>query len=184
MIALAALAASVRGQDFGPSQVPSAAPGTADNAPATPAGKIALALRNGDKSGALEIADEFLKDHPRDAQLRFLRAVVLGDLNRTDEAIAGFESLTQDYPELPEPYNNLAAIRASQGQFANAEHFLQLAIAAQPEYVTARENLGDLYVTMAAAEYEQALKLAPENAGLKRKLTLSRELGSKLHGAR
>jgi len=155
------------------------------NAPElTPAARINAALRKGDKTGALKIADEFLATHPRDAQVRFLRAVVLGDMNRQDEVIAALESLTQDFPELPEPYNNLAVIRANQGQLASAEHYLQLAIAARPNYVTAYENLGDLYVSMAAASYEKASHLAPESSALKTKLSLARELGAKLRTAR
>ncbi len=173
-----------------PGQVPSAAPpaattsepGSEENI--TPAARIALALRKGDKTGALKIADEFLATRPRDAQMRFLRAVVLGDLNRTDEAVAALESLTEDFPELPEPYNNLAVIRANQGKLAPAERYLQLAIAAQPNYVTARENLGDLYISMAAAAYAGAARLDPENLALKKKLTMTRELGGKLRSAR
>ncbi|HXY05971.1 MAG TPA: tetratricopeptide repeat protein [Burkholderiaceae bacterium] len=145
--------------------------------------RMSAALRKGDKNGALKIADEFLATHPRDAQVRFLRAVVLGDLNRQQESVAALESLTQDFPELPEPYNNLAVIHASQGQFASAERYLQLAIAARPNYVTAQENLGDLYVSMAAASYEKASKLAPENGALKTKLNLTRELSGKLRNA-
>lgn|GEM_PF-1050571 len=174
-----------------PAQAPSAAPpaattpsepGSEENI--TPAARIALALRKGDKTGALKIADEFLATRPRDAQMRFLRAVVLGDLNRTDEAVAALESLTEDFPELPEPYNNLAVIRANQGKLAPAERYLQLAIAAQPNYVTARENLGDLYISMAAAAYAGAARLEPENLALKKKLTMTRELGGKLRSAR
>ena len=149
----------------------------------TPAARISAALRKSDKAGALKIADEFLATHPRDAQVRFLRAVVLGDLNRQKEAVAALESLTQDFPELPEPYNNLAVIRANEGQFATAERYLQLAIAARPNYVTAQENLGDLYVAMAAAAYEKAAQLAPANPTLKAKLNLTRELSTKLRNA-
>lgn len=149
-----------------------------------PAVRINAALRKGDRSGALKIADEFLVDHPRDAQVRFLRAVVLGDLNRQEDAAAALESLTQDFPELPEPYNNLAVIRANQGKFAAAEHYLQLAIAARPNYVTAQENLGDLYISMAADSYEKAVRLAPGNGTLKTKLNLTRELSGKLRAAR
>jgi len=170
-----------------PSAAPAAAttpsePGSEENI--TPAARIALALRKGDKTGALKIADEFLATRPRDAQMRFLRAVVLGDLNRTDEAVAALESLTEDFPELPEPYNNLAVIRANQGKLAPAERYLQLAIAAQPNYVTARENLGDLYISMAATAYAGAARLEPENPALKKKLTMTRELGGKLRSAR
>jgi Flp pilus assembly protein TadD len=150
----------------------------------TPATRIACALRKGRRAAALKIADDYLAGHPRDAQVRFLRAVILGDLNRSSEAAAALESLTEDYPELAEPYNNLAVIRANQGDLATAEHYLQQAIAAAPNYVTARENLGDLYISLAASAYDGALRLAPDNTVVRKKLTMARELGSKLHAAR
>lgn len=150
----------------------------------TPATRIACALKRGRRNAALKIADDFLASHPRDAQVRFLRAVILGDLNRPAEAAAVLESLIEDFPELAEPYNNLAAIRANEGNLGLAEHYLQLAIGAAPSYVTARENLGDLYISLAAAAYDGALRLAPENANLRRKLTLTRELDTKLRAPR
>ena len=152
--------------------------------PLTPAQRIAQALRQGKPEQALKIADAFLSGHPRDAQIRFLRSVVLGDLNRSTEAAAALESLTEDFPELAEPYNNLAVIRANQGDLSSAEHYLQLAIAAQPNYLTAHENLGDLYIALAAASYAQAAALSHDNAPLQRKLDLTRELGGKLRSAR
>ena len=152
--------------------------------PPTPAERIAQELRKGRKDQALKIADDFLSTHPRDAQMRFLRAVVLGDMNRQDEAAAVLESLTEDFPELAEPYNNLAVIRANQGDLTLAEHYLKLAIDAQPNYLTARENLGDLYIALAAAAYDQALALSTDKTALGRKLAMTRELGGKLHSSR
>lgn len=142
------------------------------------------ALRKGDTEGALKAAEDGVRNFPHDVQLRFLRAVVLEDLDRVDAATAEFESLSSEFPELPEPYNNLAVIRAGQGRYADAEHLLQQAIAVQANYVTARVNLGDLYVSMAIAAYEQAGGLDPSNAVIKRKLALAREVGSKLRSAR
>lgn len=156
----------------------------ATDATLTPPVQIANALRRGDKDQALKIADDFLAAHPRDAQVRFLRTVVLGDLGRIDDAATALESLTEEFPELAEPYNNLAVLRANQGKLAMAEHYLQLAIAAQPSYVTAHENLGDLYISMAASAYAEAAHLSPENEGLRKKLSLTRDLGTKLRSTR
>jgi Flp pilus assembly protein TadD len=145
---------------------------------------INVALRRGEKAEALRLAEDGVHQFPHDAQLRFVRAVLLGDLNRVDEATAVFESMCSEFPELPEPYNNLAVIRANQGKYAEAEHLLQQSLAAQPNYVTARENLGDLNVAMAIDNYVQAGKLDPANIILKKKLALAREMSDKLHAVR
>jgi len=191
MLLLAALAggapAGALAQEAAPAGAAAGLSAPAGAPVASPAAQVAAKLRSGDKAGALRVAEEYLATHPRDAQMRFLRAVVLTDLNRTAEAVPVLEALIEDFPELPESYNNLAVIRAGQGQLPAAEHLLQLAIAAQPSYVTARENLGDLYVSMAAAQYEQAARLgannSADNAAIVRKLTLVRELGGRLRGA-
>ncbi len=145
---------------------------------------INLSLRTGDKPAALKLAEEAVLKFPRDAQLRFVHAVVLGDLGRTGEATAAFEAMCSEFPELPEPYNNLAAIRANEGKYAEAVGLLQQAITAQPGYITARENLGDMYIAMAMSTYEKAGKLDPANAILKKKLALAREVSGKLRSAR
>ena len=145
---------------------------------------VNLALRTGDKAKALELADDGMKRFPQDAQLRFAHAVILGDLGRVDEETAEFETMCSQFPELPEPYNNLATIRAAQGRYADAEHLLQQALAAAPNYGTARENLGDLYIAMAIASYEKAGKIDPANAFVQKKLAIARELSEKLRAAR
>jgi hypothetical protein len=58
------------------------------------------------------------------------------------------------------------------------------AIEAQPNYVTAHENLGDLYVSFSIEAYEKASKLAPGKNSLPTKLALARELNSKLRAQR
>jgi Flp pilus assembly protein TadD len=152
--------------------------------PRSEAAEIADLMQAGKSEDALKRADKFLADKPRDLQVRFLRAVTLVDLGRKQEAADALMQLTQDFPELPEPYNNLAVLAASQGGLDRAEHLLQQAIAAQPNYITAQENLGDLYVTMAAAAFERASQLDPGNNALKSKLTLARDLTTKLKATR
>jgi predicted Zn-dependent protease len=148
--------------------------------PRSEAAEIADLMQAGKSEEALKRADAFLADKPRDLQVRFLRAVTLIDLGRRQEADNALVQLTQDFPELPEPYNNLAVLAAAQGSLERAEHLLQQAIAAQPNYITAHENLGDLYVAMAAAAFERASQLDPANGALKSKLALARDLISKL----
>jgi len=146
--------------------------------------EISRLVREKGLPGALTRADTFLVKNPRDLQVRFLRAVILTDQNKTDDAVSAFESLTQDFPELPEPYNNLAVLHANQGQLDRARSLLQQAIIAQPNYVTAYENLGDVYVSLAAEAYQRALKLDPNNQAAQSKLTLAREISAKLRAVR
>jgi len=153
-------------------------------APRSEASEIADLMRAGKSEEALQRADAFLSGRPRDVQVRFLRAVTLVDLGRRQEAMDALVLLTQDFPELPEPYNNLAVLAAAQGGLDRAEHLLQQALAAQPNYVTAQENLGDLYVSMAAAAFDRAAKLDPASGALKSKLALARDLTSKLKATR
>ena len=52
--------------------------------------------------------DALISQRPREPQARFLKGVVETELGHTDAAIEVFRGLIADYPELPEPYNNLA----------------------------------------------------------------------------
>ena len=128
---------------------------------------------------ALARADAHLAKNPRDAQMRFVRGVILSELKDTAGAREVFERLTEEYPELPEPYNNLAVIDASQGQLQRARTLLEAALAIRPDYVTALENLGDIHLQLGVDAYQRAAKLQPGNRNLGNKLSLSRELLSK-----
>jgi len=125
----------------------------------------------GDLAGALARADAYLVKHPQDAQVRFIKGLILTDQGETSEAIAVFTALTEEYPELPEPYNNLAVLYASQDKFQEAQFALEAAIRAYPDYATAHENLGDIYARMAWVAYEKSLALDSKNAAVQAKLT-------------
>jgi colicin import membrane protein len=166
-----------------PSAVPEDRPKTVPAAP-TAADEVARLLRERKPAEALTRADARLKENPRDAQVRFMRAVALTDLKRTDEAIAAFEAMNQEFPELPEPYNNLAVLLAAQGRYEQARGLLLRSLDAQPGYTTALENLGDLYIAMAADAYQRANSRNPNDRVLQAKLALARETGDKLRAIR
>ncbi|HWH81713.1 MAG TPA: tetratricopeptide repeat protein [Burkholderiaceae bacterium] len=130
----------------------------------------------GQASAALQRADRFLATNPRDAQMRFMKGVMLSDAKRNMEAIALFQQLNDDYPDLAEPYNNLAALYAAAGDYAKAREALERALRMNPGYATAHENLGDVYAALAAQSYARALKLDPGNLTIAPKLALVREL--------
>ncbi|WP_374241256.1 tetratricopeptide repeat protein, partial [Zoogloea sp.] len=135
-------------------------------------------VKQGQLSQALEKADQLLASKPRDAQVRFLRGVILSELNRGTEAVAVFQKLTEDYPELPEPYNNLAVLYAQQRQYDKARNALEMAIRTHPSYATAHENLGDIYARLASQAYDKALALDSSNVGAQSKLAMIREMMS------
>jgi len=135
-------------------------------------------VKQGQLTQALEKADQLLAAKPRDAQVRFLKGVVLSELNRGSEAVAVFQKLTEDYPELPEPYNNLAVLYAQQRQYDKARSALEMAIRTHPSYATAHENLGDIYARLASQAYDKALALDSSNAAAQNKLAMIREMMS------
>jgi tetratricopeptide (TPR) repeat protein len=131
---------------------------------------VAKLRRDGQPAVALERADRFIADHPRDAQMRFLRAVILSDLGRATDAIQALERLTEDFPDLPEPYNNLAVLYAARGDYDQAKRALDQALRLRPDYATAHENLGDVYAALSARSYATALRLETDRPGVARKL--------------
>ena len=131
---------------------------------------VAQLLKNGKAPQALQKADEYLVKNSRDPQMRFLRAIALTNDNRTQEAIGAFRQLTEDYPELPEPYNNLAVIYARQGELDKARGALEAAVRNNPNYAVAYENLGDIYARLAYQSYSQSLAKGGRAAALNPKL--------------
>lgn len=135
-------------------------------------------LKQGQASQALEQVNGYLSGKPKDAQGRFLKGLILTEMGRNGEAIAVFTRLTEDYPELPEPYNNLAVIYAQQKQYDKAKQALEMAIRTHPSYATAHENLGDLYARLASQAYDKALQLDSSNSSAQSKMALIRDLVS------
>jgi tetratricopeptide (TPR) repeat protein len=129
-------------------------------------------VRTGQLSQAMSKADQYLSDKPRDPQMRFLKGVIQTQTGKSADAIATFTNLTKDYPELPEPYNNLAALYAQESQFDKARVALEMAIRTNPSYATAHENLGDVYAKLASQSYSKALQLDSKNTSLQPKLSL------------
>ncbi len=137
---------------------------------------ISRLVKQGQHAQALEQVDKYLASKPKDAQGRFLKGIVLTEMNKPTEAIAVFSKLTEDYPELPEPYNNLAVIYAQQKQYDKAKQALEMAIRTHPSYATAHENLGDIYARLASQAYDKALQLDSSNSSAQNKLSLIRDL--------
>lgn len=133
-------------------------------------------LRAGKLGEAQARIDKAMSERPKDVQLRFLKGVVQREAGRTYEAIATFTKITEDHPELPEPYNNLAVIYASQNQWDKARSALEMALRTNPSYATAHENLADVYAKLASQAYSKALQMDDKAAAAPAKLALIGEV--------
>jgi Flp pilus assembly protein TadD len=139
-------------------------------------GEVTRLHHAGQTSAALERADKALVVNPKDAQMRFLKSVILADVGRTSEAQALLQQLVQDYPELAEPHNNLAALYAASGDYGRSRSELEETLRLKPGYAPAQENLGDVHALLAAQSYAKALRLEPSSTTLPRKLGLVRQI--------
>ena len=148
-----------------------AAPAFADNLP-----EVQRLIKQGQFPQAMEKVDAYLSSRPKDAQGRFLKGLIYTEMNKPTEAIAVFTKLSEDYPELPEPYNNLAVLYAQQKQYDKARTALEMAIRTHPSYAIAYENLGDVYAKLASQAYDKALQLDNSNSTTQNKLALIRDL--------
>ena len=126
--------------------------------------------QSGQSAAALARADKYIAANPRDPQMRFIKSGLLSAVGQRTEAEELLTNLTRDYPELPEPWNNLAVLYASQGQLDKAEAALQSALRINPAYATALENLGDVRVRQAGEAYRRARQLDARNARLAPKI--------------
>ena len=154
--------------------------------------EIEQQFRRGEAAPALQRLDQALQQQPADAGLRFLKAILLAETQQSAAATVLLEQLTQDFPELPEPYNNLAVMQASAGRLDQARSLLVTALRLDPGYRTAHENLGDVYARLALRAYTAASPAAGTSAspntsstitpriepGLLNKLRLARELSA------
>jgi len=150
---------------------------------ATPVEQAQAQLTSGDLQGALNTLNRYLAGAPQDAEARFTRGLVLVKLNKIDEAIKVFAELTRDYPQLPEPYNNLAVLYAQQGDYEKARDALEAALATHPAYATAHENLGDIYAALAGAAYNRAATLDAGNQAVRYKQNLINQLDTGIGAA-
>ncbi len=141
-------------------------------------------MRQGRHDDAIRRLDSHLRTSPNDSSARFLKGVALAEAGRSQEAIDTFSALVRDFPELPEPHNNLAVLYAAAGDLEKARFHLLEAVRIHPSYATAHENLGDVYGKMAALSYSKALSFDGENQSVRAKHMLAEELGGIEGGSR
>ena len=150
--------------------------GTARAAIADELGEVTRLHHAGQTEAALARADKTLQTSPKDAQMRFLKSVILADTGKTAEAQTILQQLVEEYPELAEPHNNLAALYAQSGDYGRSRSELEETLRLKPGYAPAQENLGDVHVLLAAQSYAKALRLEPSSASLPKKIALVRQI--------
>jgi tetratricopeptide (TPR) repeat protein len=145
--------------------------------------QLATLLADQKWSDALALIDGQLKSRPNDAQLLMNRGAVLSSMNRNAEALAVFQKVAANNPQLPAAHNNMAVILAANGKYEEARAALEKAIRTHPAYATAYENLGDLYSHMAGDAYRKALQFDKNLKTAKPKLEMVGELTALAAGA-
>ena len=142
-------------------------------------------MKQGNYTQAFEKIENYVRQNPRNLEGRFTKGLILSEQGKTQEAIQVFYQLTQDFPTVPEPYNNLAVLYASAGQYNKARYALELAIKTHPAYSAAHDNLSNIYSYLASVAYNKALQLDKEKANSIKpaKLVLVREVSSAIPNA-
>lgn len=135
--------------------------------------RISAMLDQGQNQKALDIIERRLAQEQAayrtgtDVQLMFLHARALAALGRDQEAEDLYRNMTTQYPELPEPWNNLAAVYVKQGKLEMAQDALHMALTADPGYAQARANLGRVQLLLASQSFHDAAKLGVPGATAK-----------------
>ncbi len=173
-VAALSLASGLVSTAFGQA-APSLAPAQAA-VPSPESAEIQGLLKNQQAGQALKLIDDALAKNPKDPAMRFRRGVALSMLDRKAEALQVFQKLVEDHPEMPAPYNNLAVLYGSQGDYDKARAALVAAIRTNPQYSTAYQNLGDVYAQLASQAYSKALQIDKSATAVQPKLRLLGEL--------
>jgi Flp pilus assembly protein TadD len=140
------------------------------------AAEVRELIGRGDLAAALQRAEKAVVADPGDAQLRFLRGVVLMDLHRDTEALALYIEMTQRYPELADPYNNIALLQVRAGHLEQARQALLAALRSDPRHRIARINLGQVELMLALEAWEEAASQGPVDPPLQHRMEAVRAL--------
>ena len=132
--------------------------------------------QRGEYATALTRADQAIAAAPRLAQPRFQKGVALMGLQRDQEAMTVFTDLTQEYPELPDPWNDIALLHARAGRLERAREALLNALRNDPAHRVARANLGQVYQMLAIDAWTRAAAENPLDTTLSRRLAAAREV--------
>jgi len=116
-------------------------------------------VQQGDDGAALAQLKQLIAADATQYQAWFLQGMIQTRQQQFHDAIASFQQVIRLQPTLAAPHNNLAVIYNEMGDYRAAVKALEASLALNPNYQTAQENIGDLYVKLAADAYKKALAL-------------------------
>ncbi len=126
-----------------------------------PAGRVVSLISQGKHAEARRALDPLLRRNPNAVRLRLMDGILHAREGNTAEAIAVFERLRNDRPDMFEPLNNLAVLYARQGRLEAAREALADALERRPD-AAAYANLGDIYSHLAERAYARARELGKD----------------------
>jgi len=126
-------------------------------------------INSGQWDKAQKEVGQRLQVAPTDPQMRLLLSRIQDAQGQTQAAMDTLQALTQSFPELAEPHNNLAVLLARENRHADALASLQAAVQARPDYAVALENMGDVYAALASQAYAKALQITPQQRRIQAK---------------
>lgn len=94
-----------------------------------------------------------------DLAKKFAQAQSLAQKGEIQQAIYAYTALIQSNPQLPEAYNNLAALYLKQKNTMQAKHILEKGLHAHKGYGVLYESLTAINVAMAREAYSKALQI-------------------------
>jgi tetratricopeptide (TPR) repeat protein len=112
---------------------------------------------------AARSGEQLLQKHSGDPDIEFLTAYAYQMSQQSGKAARYYQELIREYPELPEPRNNLAMIYLSDGDYDRASELLVNAINTHRSYATAYENLSNIYTGIASEAYRRAVSESKES---------------------
>ena len=146
--------------------------------------EVAGLVQSGQYAAAQVKLGTYLRLYPRDPHLRFFRAVVLAEQHQAEQAMDEYTRLIQDFPEMPEPYNNLAVLLTASGQYDKAHAAFETATRLNRNYAIAHENLGDLYARMALRAYGRSMSIDRNAVNVRGKASVINTLIADAEGER
>ena len=106
-------------------------------------------------------------DSNNEISKKFSEAQRLATQGQVTQAITAYQALILSNPQLPEAYNNLAALYLQQNKTKQAKHILEQGLHAHKGYGVLYESLTAINVAMAREAYSKALQIELEPSAIR-----------------